>query len=70
VKDGSEEIVMPETTRLDAAEYLDSEERQVAYIAAAMEIGDPEFVRDALRIIARARGMGKAAKSSRKPENP
>jgi probable addiction module antidote protein len=61
---------MPETTRFDAAEYLDSEERQIAYIAAAMEIGDPDFVRYALGIIARARGMEKAAKSSRRPKNP
>jgi hypothetical protein len=36
---------MPRTTRFDAADYLDSEERQVAYIAAALETGatvDPD----------------------------
>jgi hypothetical protein len=28
--------VMPKTTRFDAADYLDTEERQVGYIAAAL----------------------------------
>jgi len=55
---------MPRTTRFDAAEYLDTEERQVAYITAALEAGDADFVRDALGIVARARGMGQVAKSA------
>src|SRR5438445_1104124 len=55
---------MPRTTRFDAAEYLDTEERQVAYITAALETGDADFVRDALGIVARARGMGQVAKSA------
>ena len=50
------------TTRFDAADYLDSEERQVAYIAAALEAGDADFVRDALGVVARARGMGEIAR--------
>jgi probable addiction module antidote protein len=50
------------TTRFDAADYLDSEERQIAYITAALETGDADFVRDALGIVARARGMGEVAK--------
>src|ERR1700731_332295 len=56
--------VMPGTTRFDAADYLDSEERQVAYISAALETGDANFVRDALGIVARARGMGEIAKNA------
>ena len=56
--------MMPKTTRFDAADYLDSVERQVAYITAALETGDANFVRDALGIVARARGMGEIAKSS------
>jgi probable addiction module antidote protein len=52
------------TTRFDAADYLDSEERQVAYITAALETGDADFVRDALGIVARARGMGEIAKGA------
>jgi probable addiction module antidote protein len=52
------------TTRFDAADHLNSEERQAAYIAEALESGDAEFVRDALGIVARARGMGEIAKSA------
>ena len=55
---------MGKTTRFDAADYLDSEERQVAYITAALETGDADFVRDALGIVARARGMGEIAKNA------
>src|SRR4051812_36081844 len=56
--------MMPKTTRFDAADYLDSEERQAAYIAAALESGDADFVRDALGIVARARGMGDIARTA------
>src|SRR6476661_2309598 len=56
--------VMSKTTRFDAADYLDTEERQVAYIAAALESGDADFVRDALGLVARARGMGGIAKKA------
>ena len=55
---------MPKTTRFDAADYLNTEERQVAYIAAALESGDADFVRDALGLVARARGMGEIAKKA------
>jgi probable addiction module antidote protein len=55
---------MAKTTRFDAADYLDSEERQVAYITAALETGDADFVRDALGIVARARGMSEIAKNA------
>jgi probable addiction module antidote protein len=52
------------TTRFDAAAYLDTEERQIAYITTALETGDADFVRDALGIVARARGMGEIAKGA------
>ena len=55
---------MRKTTRFDAADYLDSEERHVAHITAALETGDADFVRDALGIVARARGMGEIAKNA------
>ena len=55
---------MSKTTRFDAADYLDTEERQVAYITAALESGDADFVRDALGLVARARGMGEIAKNA------
>ena len=55
---------MPKTTRFDAADYLSTEQRQVAYIVAALETGDADFVRDALSLVARARGMGEIAKKA------
>jgi probable addiction module antidote protein len=55
---------MVETTKFDAAEYLDTVERQAEYISAALETGDAGFVRDAVGIVARARGMSKVARAS------
>jgi probable addiction module antidote protein len=55
---------MPKTTRFDAAAYLETEEKQAAYISAALESGDPEFVRDALGLVARARGVAKVARTA------
>lgn len=52
------------TTRFDAAEYLDTPERQAEYISAALESGDAAFVRDAVGIVARARGMGEIARTA------
>jgi probable addiction module antidote protein len=57
-------VTAKKTTRFDAADYLDSEEMQVAYITAALEAGDADFVRDALGVVARARGMGEIAKNA------
>lgn len=54
----------PKTTRFDAADYLDTEARQAAYIAAALESGEADFVRDALGLVARARGMGEIARGA------
>src|SRR6202035_6135677 len=62
--DSGGDIVMRKTTRFDAADYLDTEARQVAYITAALETGDADFVRDALGLVARARGMSEIAKSA------
>ncbi len=55
---------MHKITRFDASDYLDSEERQAAYITAALETGDADFVRDALGVVAKARGMGEIAKNA------
>ena len=52
---------MSKLRKFDAAEYLDTPERQAAYLAAAMETGDAAFVRDALGIVARAVGPSKVA---------
>jgi probable addiction module antidote protein len=53
---------MLKTTRFDAADFLNTEKKQAAYITAALETGDADFVRDALGIVAKARGMGEVAK--------
>jgi hypothetical protein len=55
---------MSKLKKFDAAEYLDTPERQAAYLAAAMETGDATFVRDALGIVARAVGLSKVANRS------
>ena len=55
---------MAKTMQFDAADYLDTDDRQAAYITAALETGDAEFVRDALGIVARARGMAHIAKKA------
>lgn len=54
-----------ETTRFDAAEYLETPELQAAYISAALETGDPAEVRDAIGIVARASGMADIAAAAR-----
>ena len=46
-----------ETTKWDGSEYLDSEEKILAYIEAAFEDGDPAAITHALGNVARARGM-------------
>ncbi len=50
------------TTRFDAAEYLDTPERQAEYISAALETGDAAFIRAAIGMVARARGMSEIAR--------
>src|SRR5258708_13030863 len=56
----SGERVMPRTTRFDAADYLDSEERQVAYITAALEIRHAKFVPESHGIVPPARPLPKS----------
>lgn len=55
---------MVKTTRFDVAEYLDTPKRQAEYISVALETGDAAFVRDAVGIVARARGMGDIARAA------
>ena len=52
------------TTPFHAADCLDSEARQVAYSSMALGSGEPDFIRDALGLGARARGMGEVAKKA------
>lgn len=53
-----------ETTKWDAADYLDSPEMIAAYIDAALEDGDPAVIAAALGDVARAKGMTEIAKKT------
>lgn len=55
---------MDKTTRFDAAEYLTTPEAQAEFITAALETGDAAYVRDAVGVVARARGMSEIAKAA------
>jgi probable addiction module antidote protein len=55
---------MDKTTRFDAAEFLTTPEAQAEFITAAFETGDAATVRDAVGVVARARGMGEIAKAA------
>lgn len=52
------------TSRFDAAEYLTTPALQAEYVSAALETGDPDFVRDAVGVVARARGMSGVARAT------
>ncbi len=52
------------TSPFDAADYLDSAEAQAEFLTAALETADPKFIRDAVGVVARARGMAKVAKET------
>ena len=54
-----------ETTRFDASELLDTPARRAAYLSAAFETGDPEEIRDALGIVARAHGLAEVAREAK-----
>jgi probable addiction module antidote protein len=57
-------MIMDKTTRFDAAEYLSTPEAQAEFITAALETGDAAYVRDAVGVVARARGMSEIAKAA------
>ena len=50
------------TVLWDAAEHLKTKEDMAAYVAAALEDGDPALIAAALGDIARAQGMTKISK--------
>lgn len=50
------------TTLWDAAEHLKTKEDMAAYVACALEEGDPALIAATLGDIARAQGMTKIAK--------
>lgn len=53
-----------ETTRWDIIEFLDNDEAIAAYLNAVFEAGDPDEIRDALRHVAKARGMTELAQAA------
>lgn len=53
-----------ETMRWDITEFLDNDEAIAAYLSAVFEAGDPDEMRDALRHVAKARGMTELAQAS------
>jgi probable addiction module antidote protein len=52
------------TTRFDAAKYLTDAESQADLLQDAFESGDAGYIRHALNIVARARGMSAVAKEA------
>lgn len=48
---------MIETTRWDAADYLDSREAVLAYLEAVFEDGDPALITAALNDVAQAKSV-------------
>ena len=55
---------MTRFTRFDAADYLDNDESIAEYLTAALEEDDPDAFLDALKTVARARGMTQLAKDA------
>lgn len=50
--------------RFDAADYLDDDETIAAYLSATLEEDDPDAFLQAIRTVARARGMTQLAKDT------
>jgi probable addiction module antidote protein len=53
-----------ETTRFDAAEYLDTAESQAELLSDAFESGNAGYIAHALGVVARARGMTGVAREA------
>ena len=57
-------VTKKKTTVFDPAKYLASEESQVELLSDALQSGDLEYIKNALGIVARARGMTTVARSA------
>jgi probable addiction module antidote protein len=55
---------MIKTTKFDVLEHLKTPAEQIAYLEAAFETDDPEFIAVAIGDIARAKGVVKFAKAT------
>lgn len=56
-----------ETTAWGVTEFLDGDAAIAACLDAVFEAGDPDEIRDALRHVARAKGMAALAEASGSP---
>jgi probable addiction module antidote protein len=52
------------TVAFDAAEFLDTEEAQAAYLQEAFATGDPAYIARSVGTVARARGMSAIARDA------
>jgi probable addiction module antidote protein len=57
-------MMVLETTPWDTAEYLKTPADVAGYLEAVFEDGDPELIKHALGVVARAKGMTKVAKAT------
>ena len=55
-----------ETTRFDVLDHLATIEEQIAYLEAALDQNDPSFIATAIGDVARARGIQRSARSTRR----
>ena len=55
---------MANTSRFDAAEYLDSPQAIAAYLTEALETGDDALIAEAIGAVARAEGMKAVAEKA------
>ena len=55
---------MLKTTKFDVAEYLDTEELREGYLELVAKEGTQEELLEAIKTVARARGMAKTAKET------
>ncbi|RVU13879.1 addiction module antidote protein [Methylobacterium oryzihabitans] len=53
-----------DTQPYDTAEHLKTDEDIALYLEAVMEDGDPELIRHAIGVVARARGMTQIAREA------
>jgi probable addiction module antidote protein len=52
---------MVKITEFDPSKYLDSPEAIAQYLTEAMETNDPDFIADAIGVVAKAHGMAAIA---------
>ena len=51
-------------SKFDAAEHLRDQQDMAAYMASAVETGDPQYIAKAIGTVARAHGMAKISRES------